>query len=432
MIDKSRIRTTDTLFSNNSGFDTRKKINRSDKQVSKELLDKIEEGITIEELDKIDLPIFKYQTQITIHGQFGELTRERIHGYKMVFQNKNKSIGIKWNAIDIKKKRHIYKYLRKIGYSIRFTSNEYYASKIMHYTEENYETLKKEYDQIDDSLIIGGKDLQLGVIPMVGKFLILKVDISAIREENVEPFLESFGLDAKKKAELDEKQRKEEEQWEKEMKEREKKREIERKQEIQKKNEEAEKLKEEYREKYEIIDSFDEIPQEDCIMSLFNSKGDEYLIKKFNSGGKVNYQVVRFSKLNKGASKDSINKRLKNIKRSEEKIQGLFSKVDEVFVLKKFGETTPTKKQSQRKVSDFKEFKDKRKESDKPSVYIVDYSDKAIAVFGDTYPIKDQLKEIGGGRFNKFLKDPDSGDRKAGWIFSKKKRDEVEKVIEEK
>jgi len=42
------------------------------------------------------------------------------------------------------------------------------------------------------------------------------------------------------------------------------------------------------------------------------------------------------------------------------------------------------------------------------------YSDKAIAVYGDTYPIKDQLK-ANGGRFNKFL--TINGERVAGWIF---------------
>ncbi len=53
---------------------------------------------------------------------------------------------------------------------------------------------------------------------------------------------------------------------------------------------------------------------------------------------------------------------------------------------------------------------------------IVDYSEKAIAVFGDTKVIKDQLKEL-GGRFNPSLNY--NGEKRAGWIFSKKKADEV-------
>ena len=53
---------------------------------------------------------------------------------------------------------------------------------------------------------------------------------------------------------------------------------------------------------------------------------------------------------------------------------------------------------------------------------IIDYSDKAIAVTGDTKAIKDDLKAL-GGRFNPRLK---CG---AGWIFSKKKQQALEKLL---
>ena len=51
-------------------------------------------------------------------------------------------------------------------------------------------------------------------------------------------------------------------------------------------------------------------------------------------------------------------------------------------------------------------------------VQVLDYSDKAVAVIGNTYPIKEQLKSM-GGRFNRFLS---CG---AGWIFRKDKKDEL-------
>jgi hypothetical protein len=57
-----------------------------------------------------------------------------------------------------------------------------------------------------------------------------------------------------------------------------------------------------------------------------------------------------------------------------------------------------------------------------PAVNIVDYSDKAFAVIGDTKAVKDQLKQL-GGRFNGRLS---CG---AGWIFSAKMRDAVEQFI---
>lgn len=57
-----------------------------------------------------------------------------------------------------------------------------------------------------------------------------------------------------------------------------------------------------------------------------------------------------------------------------------------------------------------------------PDVRIVDYSEKAIAVYGDTRQIKDELKEL-GGRFNPRLKDG------PGWIFPKGKRDAVSFLV---
>ena len=62
------------------------------------------------------------------------------------------------------------------------------------------------------------------------------------------------------------------------------------------------------------------------------------------------------------------------------------------------------------------------------SIEVVDYSEKAIAVFGDTKAIKEQLKEL-GGRFNPSLKH--NGEKRAGWIFSKKQTDKVHLLLSE-
>ena len=58
----------------------------------------------------------------------------------------------------------------------------------------------------------------------------------------------------------------------------------------------------------------------------------------------------------------------------------------------------------------------------KPQINIIDYSEKAFAVVGDTKAVKDQLKQM-GGRFNGKLS---CG---AGWIFSNKSRADVERFI---
>lgn len=57
---------------------------------------------------------------------------------------------------------------------------------------------------------------------------------------------------------------------------------------------------------------------------------------------------------------------------------------------------------------------------------IVNYSDKAIALFGDTKPIKDLLSDL-GGRFNSRL--THDGQKCAGWIFQKAKEAQVRKAI---
>ena len=58
---------------------------------------------------------------------------------------------------------------------------------------------------------------------------------------------------------------------------------------------------------------------------------------------------------------------------------------------------------------------------DKP--FIVDYSEKAIAVFGNTVSLKDALEEV-GGKYNTNLRG------KAGWIFPKMKREIVQKLLQ--
>ena len=62
------------------------------------------------------------------------------------------------------------------------------------------------------------------------------------------------------------------------------------------------------------------------------------------------------------------------------------------------------------------------------SIEVVDYTEKSIAVIGDTTAFKDELKEL-GGRWNTKLKNRESEETMKGWIFPKSKRDKVEEVI---
>lgn len=61
------------------------------------------------------------------------------------------------------------------------------------------------------------------------------------------------------------------------------------------------------------------------------------------------------------------------------------------------------------------------------SFEIIDYTEKSIAVFGDTKSIKDDLKAL-GGRFNSRLNY--NGEKVAGWIFPIHLRNEIEALLE--
>jgi hypothetical protein len=57
---------------------------------------------------------------------------------------------------------------------------------------------------------------------------------------------------------------------------------------------------------------------------------------------------------------------------------------------------------------------------------VIDYSEKAIALVGDTFSIKDKIKQI-GGTFNKSLHIDNS--TVPGWIFPINKKNEVEELV---
>lgn len=57
---------------------------------------------------------------------------------------------------------------------------------------------------------------------------------------------------------------------------------------------------------------------------------------------------------------------------------------------------------------------------------IIDYSDKALAVIGETFTYREKLKQMRGG-FNKFLKV--NGETVPGWIFSKRREAEIREFV---
>ncbi|MDE2020431.1 MAG: hypothetical protein KGJ13_08860, partial [Patescibacteria group bacterium] len=70
--------------------------------------DEIENGVPIERLSEIGVPVFRYATQLTIHGRLPDFdANARPSGYRAIFRNGNGSLGVRYCAIDMAKKRMV-------------------------------------------------------------------------------------------------------------------------------------------------------------------------------------------------------------------------------------------------------------------------------------------------------------------------------------
>jgi hypothetical protein len=191
--------TIEILFKSETNFDHKSILNKLNKHIDKNILDQIESGITLEQLDNFNnsgIPILKYKTQITIHGLFPELSVNSIFGYKNLFQNKNKSIGIKYNAIDEVKRQYIAKRLKTIGFYYRRNSQGTEFNIMGIINKDNSDELKNRFialsKNIDQSLYFGHYSMYIGQSFGV-KYLCFDLYINAIYEKNIELFLNKLG-----------------------------------------------------------------------------------------------------------------------------------------------------------------------------------------------------------------------------------------------
>ena len=188
------------LFKINKNLETRKTLNRSPKTIPMEIIDNIEKnGLTVENLDvikkELELPIFQYSTQITVHGVAPRELKDRLFGYKLITNNKNKSIGISYKAIDRKKKLLIADVIRKDRYfntSINNALNIYRYIKIENIADIN-KNLKifKDKIKVISPNFIGDINVNLYNLPFYGKFIALEITVKAIYQKYVWEFIES-------------------------------------------------------------------------------------------------------------------------------------------------------------------------------------------------------------------------------------------------
>jgi hypothetical protein len=170
----------------------------------------IEEGITIEALTAINVPVYQYETQVTIHGILPDFTGDRVNGYKALTRNKNKSIGVRYIAIDAEKKSRIAATLKHLGkWSCQTSSTAFTLFKCFEQKPEMVESYKAVPRALIQGSIYGG---QL----MCGRYGLF-VDVGSIKEVNMDALLKHL-------TELDKVERedtiavKEQEQRDKELK----------------------------------------------------------------------------------------------------------------------------------------------------------------------------------------------------------------------
>lgn len=211
------MKVAELLNEQESNFDSKHKINVAPYKVNSDFINEIESnGITSEMLESFDYPIFKYKTQITLHGIF-QTNNGSFYtgGYKNIIVNKNKSIGIRYSAIDIEKKRLIGRILRlensKFNFEINSTETIIYT--YLQLNENNIELAKNIYNLISDKNYIGFKQLYISK-SMFGNYIVFKLHLNAIYEKNLYSFIsellqkeysEQTYLEIKEKKELEHK-----------------------------------------------------------------------------------------------------------------------------------------------------------------------------------------------------------------------------------
>ncbi len=407
----------ETLFES-SNFDSKNITNKGAELIEQETLSKIEtNGVTLEFLNTLKAPVFKYRTQITIHGIFPTLENNYLGGYKRLFQNKNLSIGVKWDAVDFEKKQTIYNkvcsYLR--GWNKRHNSSEFYiykCSKSFNSREEYKEMListQAEIAHINNKLFFGNCSVYL--VPQIwgGYYLQTVLNIGAILETNVVPCIENICQKTLSEIETELTERK---------------------------NKYAAECAAENLKRQQAQDLIDlrQAPILDAAKQqlldagyIYKSKeiiteGAEFIKVTINDRDEINFECRKFTK-----TKQQRDWRRKDANSKELNFVNFGS--DWKYSLNTYSGYVKQAAKIEQKAANVQSFTNAQKVETAKStnilganVNLIKYSEKAIVIIGDTKSIKDSLKKL-GGKFNPYLS---CG---AGWIFPATKQNEISNLL---
>lgn len=160
-------------------------------------LNEIEDGISIERLTALNVPVYQYSTQVTIHGLFKDIPNDlRVAGYKSVTLNGNNSLGVKYVAIDGSKKQLLRDVARygNAAWHINIDSQGCECYRIFASGDNASDKARtiECYNSTPDNLYIGGKR---AVSLMYGGYAVV-LHIGAILNDNLWPLIGALtGID---------------------------------------------------------------------------------------------------------------------------------------------------------------------------------------------------------------------------------------------
>lgn len=170
----------------------RRVLNTAESKVANISAEELAEGVTLEALEALNVPVYRYDTQVTIHGKIPGATA----GNRLFTLNGNGSVGVRYAAIDAEKKRTLHRACTLSGKkwvvnsdSQGFTLSRMFAVR----SEEERAQVKAEcltaLREVPSSLFYGWA----GAFALSwGRGYAVQVSIGAIPAENVAALVKFF------------------------------------------------------------------------------------------------------------------------------------------------------------------------------------------------------------------------------------------------
>jgi hypothetical protein len=165
----------------------RRRLNIADDVVPNIDVHTLENGVTIEQLENLNVPVLQYQTQITIHGKFRLGNVNLPNG---LIWNQNQSLGVRYSLIDFEKKKRLQgvSYLAKSGWRVSIDSQECVVYKMFTDKQSTIDC----YNNVNSDLFVGRKE---AVALIYGRFAVI-ITVNAIYEKDFWSFCKAFfGVD---------------------------------------------------------------------------------------------------------------------------------------------------------------------------------------------------------------------------------------------